>query len=102
MRQALLARAYRSLGERRAFADNFARAITPKTKLLYAETIGNPSMNVLDIEKIVLKFTGNTENLFTQSNTNRFDALTALVSLGFDKKSVTSKSLAILTKTSEF
>ena len=29
-----------------------------------------------------------TENVFTQNNTNRFDALTALVSLGFDKKLV--------------
>ena len=28
---------------------NFARAITPKTKALYAETIGNPLNNVLDI-----------------------------------------------------
>ncbi len=26
-------------------------------------------------------------NIFTQNNTNRFDALTALISLGFDKKS---------------
>ncbi|NBU47758.1 MAG: Holliday junction branch migration protein RuvA [Flavobacteriales bacterium] len=42
---------------------------------------------IIDLKGKVLKFTGNTENLFTQSNTNRFDALTALVSLGFDKKS---------------
>jgi Holliday junction DNA helicase RuvA len=27
-----------------------------------------------------------SENIFNQNNTNRFDALTALVSLGFDKK----------------
>jgi OAH/OAS sulfhydrylase len=32
--------------------DNFARAITPNTKALYAETIGNPKIDVLDIEKI--------------------------------------------------
>ena len=32
--------------------ENFARAITPKTKALYAETLGNPSMNVLDIEAV--------------------------------------------------
>ena len=32
--------------------ENFRRAITPKTKLLYAETIGNPQINVLDIEPI--------------------------------------------------
>jgi O-acetylhomoserine (thiol)-lyase len=31
---------------------NFRRAITPKTKLLYAETIGNPLNNILDIEAV--------------------------------------------------
>ncbi len=31
---------------------NFKRAITPKTKLLYAETAGNPRINVLDIEAV--------------------------------------------------
>src|SRR6266436_6576650 len=29
--------------------ENFRKAITPKTRLLYAETISNPRMNVLDI-----------------------------------------------------
>lgn len=32
--------------------ENFAKAITPKTKALYAETIGNPKIDVLDIEKV--------------------------------------------------
>ncbi len=32
--------------------DNFRKAITSKTKLLYAETIGNPRSNVLDIEAV--------------------------------------------------
>ncbi len=32
--------------------ENFRRAITPKTKLLYAETIANPRMNVIDIAAI--------------------------------------------------
>ena len=32
--------------------ENFARAITPKTKALYAETLGNPSLNVVDIEAV--------------------------------------------------
>lgn len=32
--------------------ENFARAITPKTKAVYAETIGNPRIDVLDIEKV--------------------------------------------------
>ncbi|MEI6537673.1 MAG: ABC transporter substrate-binding protein, partial [Verrucomicrobiaceae bacterium] len=31
---------------------NFKKAITKKTKMLYAETIGNPQINVLDIEPI--------------------------------------------------
>ena len=31
---------------------NFANAITDRTKILYAETIGNPNNNVLDIEAI--------------------------------------------------
>ncbi|MDH3690963.1 MAG: O-acetylhomoserine aminocarboxypropyltransferase/cysteine synthase [Gammaproteobacteria bacterium] len=32
--------------------DNFRKAITKKTKVLYAETIGNPVNNVLDIEAV--------------------------------------------------
>lgn len=32
--------------------ENFRKAITPKTKALYAETIGNPKGNVLDIEAV--------------------------------------------------
>jgi len=32
--------------------ENFAKAITPKTKALYAETIGNPKIDVLDIAKV--------------------------------------------------
>jgi O-acetylhomoserine (thiol)-lyase len=32
--------------------DNFKRAITPKTKVLYAETAGNPRINILDIEAV--------------------------------------------------
>ena len=32
--------------------DNFRRALTKKTKLLFAETLGNPSINVVDIERI--------------------------------------------------
>jgi O-acetylhomoserine (thiol)-lyase len=31
---------------------NFRKAITPKTRALYGETIANPRMNVLDIEKV--------------------------------------------------
>lgn len=32
--------------------ENFRAAITDKTKALYAETVGNPSLNILDIEAI--------------------------------------------------
>jgi O-acetylhomoserine (thiol)-lyase len=32
--------------------DSFAKAITPKTKVLYAETLGNPLINVLDIAAV--------------------------------------------------
>ncbi len=32
--------------------ENFRQAITPRTKAVFAETIGNPSLRVLDIEKV--------------------------------------------------
>ena len=45
------------LGIQTTFVDpddpgNFRRAITSKTKLLYAEMLGNPSINIVDIERI--------------------------------------------------
>ncbi|MBI3279698.1 MAG: O-acetylhomoserine aminocarboxypropyltransferase/cysteine synthase [Acidobacteria bacterium] len=48
---------FRRLGIRTTFIDpddpeNFRRAITPRTRLLYGETIGNPRMNVLDISAV--------------------------------------------------
>lgn len=42
---------------------------------------------IVDLKDKMLKMTFSGENMFVQNNTNRFDALTALVSLGFDKKS---------------
>lgn len=42
---------------------------------------------ILDLKGKVLKFSESVENVSFGNNTNRFDALTALVSLGFDKKS---------------
>ncbi|NLM73735.1 MAG: homocysteine synthase [Clostridiaceae bacterium] len=33
--------------------ENFRRAITDKTKAIYFETIGNPGINLIDIEKVV-------------------------------------------------
>jgi O-acetylhomoserine (thiol)-lyase len=48
---------FRKLGIHTIFVDpddpeNFAAAISPRTKALYAETLGNPSLNVLDIEPL--------------------------------------------------
>jgi Holliday junction DNA helicase RuvA len=41
---------------------------------------------IVDLKDKMLKMNFSTENIFVQNNTNRFDALTALISLGFDKK----------------
>lgn len=41
---------------------------------------------IIDLKGKVLKIVERSENMFSANNTNRFDALTALVSLGFDKK----------------
>jgi len=48
---------FRQFGIETKFVDpddpqNFKKAITPKTKLLYAETAGNPRINILDIEAV--------------------------------------------------
>jgi len=48
---------FRRIGIDTVFVDpdnpeNFRKAITPKTRLVYAETISNPRMNVLDIEAV--------------------------------------------------
>lgn len=48
---------FRRMGIHTTFVDgddpeNFARAITPRTKLLYGEILGNPSLNVLDLEPV--------------------------------------------------
>ncbi len=32
--------------------DNFEKAITPKTKAIFIESIGNPGINIIDIEKV--------------------------------------------------
>ncbi len=42
---------------------------------------------IIDLKDKMLKIVFSSENIFNQNNTNRFDALNALVSLGFDKKS---------------
>jgi O-acetylhomoserine (thiol)-lyase len=48
---------FRRLGINTTFVEpddpeNFRKAITPKTRCLYAETIANPRMNVVDIEAV--------------------------------------------------
>ncbi len=48
---------FRRLGIQTTFVDpedpeNFRRAITPRTRVLYGETIGNPRINVLDIAAV--------------------------------------------------
>src|SRR5271157_4378246 len=48
---------FRRLGINTVFVEpddpeNFRKAITPRTRALYGETIANPRMNVLDIEKV--------------------------------------------------
>jgi len=42
---------------------------------------------IIDLKSKVAKMELSSENIFTSNNRNRFDALNALVSLGFDKKS---------------
>ena len=47
----------RKLGIDTTFVDpsdpeNFRRAITPKTKIVYAETLGNPLLNIIDLEAV--------------------------------------------------
>ncbi|OED39188.1 O-acetylhomoserine aminocarboxypropyltransferase [Chromatiales bacterium (ex Bugula neritina AB1)] len=48
---------FKKLGIKTIFVDpddpeNFQQAITDKTRCLYAETLGNPNLNVLDIEAV--------------------------------------------------
>jgi O-acetylhomoserine (thiol)-lyase len=48
---------FRRMGINTIFVDpdepeNFRRALTPKTKAIFAETLGNPVINVLDVEAV--------------------------------------------------
>ena len=43
---------------------------------------------IIDLKDKMKKVEFSTENVFSKNNTNRFDAFTALVSLGFDKKAI--------------
>ena len=55
---------------------------------------------IIDLKDKMLKMSFSAENIFVLNNTNRFDALIALVSLGFDKKSV-EKALDKVTTSGE-
>ena len=53
----LFAHTLTKLGIKTVFVDptdpaNFRRAITPRTRALYGETVGNPKLNTLDIEAV--------------------------------------------------
>ena len=55
--QNLLANTLPRFGIKTVFVDpddpeNFRRAITPRTRLVFGETIGNPQINVLDLEAV--------------------------------------------------
>lgn len=41
---------------------------------------------IIDLRDKVVKMEFSSNNIFTQNNTKRFEALTALIALGFDKK----------------
>jgi holliday junction DNA helicase RuvA len=43
---------------------------------------------IIDLKDKMIKVEFSSENVFSKNNTNRFDAFTALFSLGFDKKAV--------------
>lgn len=43
---------------------------------------------IIDLKDKMTKVEFSTENVFSKNNTNRFDAFTALNSLGFDKKAI--------------
>jgi len=59
-------------------------AIRHKTKYTDKKT---EQRVIIDLKGKVSKMELGTENIFSSNNRNRFDALIALVSLGFDKKS---------------
>jgi holliday junction DNA helicase RuvA len=53
---------------------------------------------IVDLKDKMLKFGFSEENVAIQDNTKRFDALTALVSLGFDKKSAEKALQSVFTE----
>jgi Holliday junction DNA helicase RuvA len=71
--------------------DEIAQAILTEdvTTIQKIKGIGTKTAQrvIIDLKSKVSKMELSSENIFTSNNRNRFDALNALVSLGFDKKS---------------
>ncbi|MFM6934043.1 MAG: Holliday junction branch migration protein RuvA [Flavobacteriales bacterium] len=71
--------------------DEIAQAILSEdvTTIQKIKGIGTKTAQrvIIDLKSKVAKMELSSENIFTSNNRNRFDALNALVSLGFDKKS---------------
>ena len=70
--------------------NDIAQAITSEdvTTIQGVKGIGQKTAQrvIVDLKDKMLKFEVSDENVATSNNTIRFDALTALISLGFDKK----------------
>lgn len=70
--------------------NDIAQAITSEdvTTIQGVKGIGQKTAQrvIVDLKDKMLKFEVSDENIATSNNTIRFDALTALISLGFDKK----------------
>ena len=71
--------------------DEIAQAILSEdvTTIQKIKGIGTKTAQrvIIDLKSKVSKMELSSENIFNSNNRNRFDALNALVSLGFDKKS---------------
>jgi Holliday junction DNA helicase RuvA len=71
--------------------DEIAQAIVSEdvSRIQKVKGIGTKTAQrvIIDLKGKVAKMELGTENIFSLNNRNRFDALNALVSLGFDKKS---------------
>jgi Holliday junction DNA helicase RuvA len=71
--------------------DEIAQAILTEdvTTIQKIKGIGTKTAQrvIIDLKSKVSKMELSSENIFNSNNRNRFDALNALVSLGFDKKS---------------
>jgi len=63
--------------------ENFRKALTPRTRVLYAETMGNPQINVLDIEAVA-KIAREAGVLLVVDNTFASPYLCQPISFGAD------------------